>query len=65
MPSPHPPWMRPSHSFFPLFCGFAAYSTLVIGGFVAALVPSVACHRQDEFPGSLIPLSTLPSKCML
>lgn len=32
---------------------------------MVGLVLAVVCHRQEEFPGTLIPLSTLPSKPML
>jgi hypothetical protein len=50
---------------FPLFCGSGAHSTLVTCGFTVGLVLAVACHRQEEFPGTPIPLFTLPSKPML
>lgn len=59
------PWRQPPRPPFPMFCGSGAHSTLVTCGFMVGLLLAVACHRQEEFPGTLILLSTLPSKPML
>lgn len=61
-----PPSLSDSLICHPCLCSVTLeLTTLVTYGFTEGLALTVACHIQEEFPETLIPLFTLPSKPML